>query len=187
MDGTQLQDNLARRMAADAGVITRCQNGELKAFEELVRRYHASAVRLSFGWLRNMDDATDASQDAFVKALEALPRFDVRKPFFPWFYVILKNTCFKRLRFTRSRREQPMDQTPDVAAPERKPSSYSTDTLKAALGRLSGEHREVLVLRHWDDKSYDEIAAALSVPIGTVMSRLHNARRALRAVLEADR
>lgn len=183
---------LEARAREDSRIIRRCQDGDLKAFETLVRRYMETALRLSRGWLRDTEDAVDASQDAFVKALEALPRFDPEQPFFPWFYAILRNTALSRLRRLKARGEVPLDESaePAEAAPGPRAAGVETpsreslrDQVRAALGHLKPEHREAVMLRHWEEMSYEEIAAATGVPVGTVMSRLHYARRRLRRLL----
>ena len=148
-------------------------------------------MRLALGFLRNPDDAVDASQDAFVRALEALPRFDAAQPFFPWFYAILRNVCFNRLRSRRRRSEVPLDEAGDpspragaVRSAAADPGEGLSAAVRAEVDRLSPEHREVVVLRHWQELSYEEIAAAVGAPVGTVMSRLHYARRELKRALE---
>src|SRR3954464_2304175 len=105
-----LREKIERRVPssgadADSRDITRCQEGDLAAFEGLVERYMSLAVRTAMGYMRNHDEAVDCSQDAFVKMLESLPRFDNSQLFLPWFYRILRNTCLNRLRQSRFSRE----------------------------------------------------------------------------------
>jgi RNA polymerase sigma-70 factor (ECF subfamily) len=177
--------DLKARAEADAKIVGRCQGGDLKAFEELVRKYMPAAVGMAMGYLRNVEEAVDISQDAFVRALEALPRFDVARPFFPWFYVLLKNACLNRLRRLGRPREIPLDELNEGNEPAEKgtEAKHFSDAVRSAVARLSSEHREVVLLRHWRDLSYDEIAALTGLPVGTVMSRLHYARKQLRETL----
>ncbi len=167
----------------DAAAIEECRNGNRNAFRLLVERYEREAMGHALAVLRHREDALDAVQEAFLDAFRALDSFDTRCRFYPWFYTILRHRCFKA-QARRSRHESqdlPADRLlvaalGDVAA---------RDSLESALASLSAEHREILMLRHLDALSYDELAARLEIPRGTVMSRLHHARRQLRQRLES--
>jgi len=168
----------------DAKVIEQCQNGDLKAFEELVRRYMPTAVRISMGYLRNTEEAVDCSQDAFVQALEALTQFDNTKPFFPWFYMVIRNACLKKLRRIRQLKETPFETVEEKTS---KLDGFQrndlSDAVKQALGQLNPEQQEVILLRHWENLSYETIATVTGQPLGTIMSRLHYARQQLSELL----
>jgi RNA polymerase sigma-70 factor (ECF subfamily) len=181
----QTKETMKRRAQAaqDSLVIKRCQEGDLAAFEELVRRYWSTAVGVSMLYLHNREDAVDCSQDAFVRALETLPRFDNTRPFFPWFYGLLKHSCLKKLRRMRIRGEVPLEKAGDLPSPGPDPRADGRPALRQALDHLSAEHREILLLRHWQDMSYEDISTATGLPVGTVMSRLHYARRELKELL----
>ncbi len=126
-----------------------------------------------------------------MRAFRAIRRFDLSERFYPWFYRILKNVCFTLLRRRKGQAgEVSLDQegAPAVAAPESDPVAPAARTelrarIDAALMLVSDAHREILVLSHFEEFSYKEIALTLSIPIGTVMSRLWAARRALREKL----
>jgi len=165
---------LAKR---DRALLERVRAGDLDAFQDVVKQYRPVAVRIALGYLRNEEEATDCSQDAFVKAFERIHLFDLSKAFFPWFFGILRNVCLKRLRTLKRRQEYSLaDQDPaDLQTP-----FNPSDEIARALGELTPEHREVVVLRHWEELSYEAIAAATGVSVGTVMSRLFYARRQLR-------
>jgi RNA polymerase sigma-70 factor (ECF subfamily) len=120
--------------------------------------------------------------------------FDVERPFFPWFYRILRNLCFNFLAKRGRHGECPLvlesDGGIDPAGREANPlqalvAGERAERLWQALCTLSDEHREIIILRHFRDLSYQELAALLRIPRGTVMSRLFYARAALRAALEA--
>src|SRR6185437_10411427 len=132
---------LRAQAQADAKVIEQCQNGDLKAFGELVRRYMTTAMRISMGYLRNTEEAVDCSQDAFVQALEALPQFDNSKPFFPWFYMIIRNACLKKLRRIRQLKETPFETVEEKTS---KLDGFQRDDLsdavQQALSQLNPEH-----------------------------------------------
>ena len=173
-------------LRADTALLLRCQNGDLEAFQELVKRYSPAAVRIARVLLKSNEEAMDCSQDAFVLALEKLAAFDAAKPFFPWFYVLLKNVCLKRLRRIRVRREAALDGHDVAQASGSANAEASVAAVQKALAKLSAEHREVIILRHWEDLPYQSIAAATGVSIGTVMSRLHYARLQLQRVLAEE-
>ncbi|UCG52184.1 MAG: sigma-70 family RNA polymerase sigma factor [Candidatus Latescibacterota bacterium] len=173
-------------------LIQRWRNGDKKAFGALVRIYMTDAYLIALGFTGNSEDARDLSQDAFIKAFQARAQFDPERPFYPWFYRILRNRCLNFIR-RESRKCEPLyyDDKPDR---ERFPSRTSTPLedlekeervrmLHAAIERLSFEHREVIVLKNFKGCSYEQIAKTLDIPIGTVMSRLYYARKMLRKIL----
>jgi len=171
----------------DAAAVTRCLSGDTAAFEILVTRYQGVLGTVAYRMLGNRDDARDATQAAFVKAYERLDTYDPSFRFFSWIYRILTNECLNALRARRP--EEPV--TPDLAL-----ASAPVDGLEAgqrraavqsALQALSREYREVVVLRHFADLSYDEMAAALGIPAKTVKSRLYSARQQLGRLLLAWR
>jgi RNA polymerase sigma-70 factor (ECF subfamily) len=173
-------------------LIERWKNGDKKAFGVLVRRYMTDAYLIALGFARNTEDARDLSQDAFIKAFQARDQFDAARPFYPWFYRILRNRCLNFVQ-RESRKMEPLyyENKPDR---ERFASGTSTPLedleqnernrlLHVAIEELSFEHREVIILKNFKGYSYDEIAGALNIPIGTVMSRLYYARKMLRKIL----
>lgn len=173
-------------------LIRKCKAGEARFYEPLVRAYEPSGLRLASAMLGNLDDARDALQDAFVKAYEALHRFDLRRPFGPWFFQILRNHCrdMLRSRQARSRLETPdeyLEHRPADAetGPERvRQRAAAKDLLWKALDQVGTEHREILVLKELQGFRYHEIAEILDIPEGTVASRLFHARRALKDALD---
>jgi len=159
-----------------------------RGFEFLVEKYGREAHYHAQGFLRNTADAADACQEAFAKAYAALPRMKRLDRFYPWFYTILKNTCFNMLK----RQKRTLQYAEDTAALHRavsKPDQIAQQNeekmvVKETLSLLKADHREILVLRHFNGFSYDEMAEFLAIPKGTVMSRLHAARKAFRAEYE---
>lgn len=155
--------------------------------EEAMRRGYVAAFRL----LGNRDESHDACQEAATRALSAASTFDRRQPFYPWFYRILRNHCLDRLK-QRGRRAAPAgDLPPPRSAPapsalDHLISSERSDAVAGAIATLAPEQREIIELRHFQDASYEEIAQILECPLGTVMSRLYRARRALRGKLLDD-
>lgn len=173
--------------------IVRCRDGSAAAFEPLVRAHERRAIALATALLGDADDAADAVQDAFVRAYRALGRLDEGSDFGAWFRTILRNRCRDRLRSAPRRREVRLDaraaaerQSTDAVGSAAIEAAELADAVRRALGRLAPDQREVLTLKEIEDMSYAEIARALGIPPGTVASRLHHARMALRRAVEAD-
>ncbi|MHC4645810.1 MAG: RNA polymerase sigma factor [Planctomycetota bacterium] len=171
--------------------------GSKRAFEVIVRRYMKDAYFIALGLVGNRDDAMDLSQEAFARAYRNLKHFNKDGHFFPWFYRILRNVCFSHLRKRRNERQHLVtdhdgegiadypgdDFTPEVVA-ER---NETKDRLWAAIGRLDEKHREVIILRHFRNLSYEQIAETLMCNKGTVTSRLYYARKKLKEILEREK
>lgn len=158
-----------------------------------MRRHESRALALAGMLLGDADDARDAVQDAFVKAYRSVGDLIEGREFGPWFRTILRNLCIDRLRSRRRRGHVPLDSrlVDRTAAVEavgtlRLEREQLADLLHAALDRLSVEHRDVLVLKEIEGMSYAAIAEVTGVTTGTVASRLHHARAALRAAVGAD-
>jgi len=173
----------------EAAAVVDARNGSREAFGALVHAYQRRAYSIAYGFVRNRDDALELAQESFARAFQAMERFDTRMPFYPWLYRIIKNTCLNHLKKKRRHGETSLeglrDTGYDVADDGDSPSRAADladmrRTIAAALDRLAPEHREILVLRHFQGLSYAEIAECLAIPQGTVMSRLHTARRKLR-------
>lgn len=167
-------------MMDDTTIIEKCLSGEKEAFRYLVERYQAQAVGHSLAILGNREDALDATQEAFVDAFQALKRFDLSRRFYPWFYVLLRNCCYKLI--TKRREAESIEET-EIIAPREGLSNEERIALEKALLSLSREDREIVTLKYLDGLSYDEIAEHLEIPRGTVMSRLFYARKQLQAKL----
>ena len=175
----------------EASLIRRCQAGEKDAFGPLVRKYAGAASGAAYMILGCYDEAMDASQEAFVRAWRAIHRFDAERPFFPWLRTILRNVCLGRLRSNARRPTQDLPDGCASAATDTDPvlladCSERADRVWRAVMSLPLAHREVILMNHFQNMSYSEIADALGVPVGTVMSRLYYARRALRDKLPGE-
>lgn len=176
--------------ALEAELVRRCQAGQHRFYEPLVRAYEGEARRVALGILGDPDAAQDAVQESFIKAYRALDGFDLGRGFRPWFLSILRNQCRDALRrgkagFDVQRMPDGVGELPGGEDPERdRRRGEARELLWRGLGRISVEHREVLVLKEIDGLSYGEIAESTGVAEGTVASRLHHARRALREALE---
>lgn len=164
----------------DATVIEKCQNGETEMFRFLVERYQQQAVGHAVAILVNRDDALDAVQEAFIDAFRSLKRFDKRRKFYPWFYVLVRNRCYKTAG--RRREAESIEETEILAAQDGLPNEERF-ALERALLDLSKDDREIITLKYLDGLSYEELAERLEIPRGTVMSRLFYARKQLQAKL----
>ena len=165
----------------DAEAIRRCREGDVEAFRHLVHKYQRRALAHARALTGNDADAADAAQSAFIDAFRHLRRFDETREFYPWFYVLLRNRCFKAVRpHDRRRPDEPVE--PAVPAVHSREDLYD---LRTALDRLRADERELIVLKHLDGWTYDELAVRLDIPRGTVMSRLFHARQHLKALMSA--
>lgn len=164
----------------DAAAIKKCLNGERDAFGHLVQRYQRQAVGHASAILRIREDAIDAVQEAFVDAFRSLESFDLSRPFYPWFYVLLRNRCYK---IAAKNRETVSSDEIEILAPQIGLPDEERLALEKALRSLPDEFREIITLKYLDGLSYEELAVHLVIPKGTVMSRLFHARRQLQAKL----
>jgi RNA polymerase sigma-70 factor (ECF subfamily) len=194
-DREDIDRETSERDRVEHDLVRRARSGDQAACEELVLAHRRAAYLLALQLLGNRDDALDATQDALMRFLASLERFRPEQPVRPWLYSIVRNRCRDLMRRGRVRRTEPIDAEPDRWRPELIDGTADPELdaeraelrqrVFAALGALGQEHREILVLRDYQDLSYQEIAAVLHVPRGTVMSRLHRARKALGAALRA--
>jgi RNA polymerase sigma-70 factor (ECF subfamily) len=168
----------------DADAVRACLAGDQQAFQPLVRRYQQRALAHARALTGNDADAADAAQDAFVDAFRHLDRFETRQAFYPWFYVLLRNRCFKQLTRRGTRRESGV--VPERAGTPGASPEEAID-LRVALDRLDVRDRELILLKHVDGWTCDEIASRLDIPRGTVMSRLFTARARLQELIKGVR
>ena len=174
--------------AAEADLLARARDGNLFAFDEIVKRYqrrvYATAIRI----VRRHDVADDVVQEAFLRAHQALGRFDLARPFGPWICRIAANLAVNHVRSPRAREEALPEAHAETPVPGGSPLAGVLETearteLARALDGLSADQRAVFVLRVFEELSYKEIAESLEISIGTVMSRLSRARERLRVAL----
>jgi RNA polymerase sigma-70 factor (ECF subfamily) len=173
------------------------KSGSKKAFETIVRRYMKDAYFIALGLVGNREDALDLSQEAFYRAYRHRKLLREQGKFFPWFYQILKNLCFSHLRRKKVRQTQSLE----ASAAEKKfaedrdgfepaailQSNEIKDRLWKAIGRLDENHREVIILRHFRNLSYKQMAEMLYCNKGTVTSRLYYARKKLKEILDKEK
>jgi RNA polymerase sigma-70 factor (ECF subfamily) len=181
---------------SDAELASRAQGGDGAAFGELVARYQDRVYNTCYRMCHNHDDALDLTQSAFLKAFEALPRFEARASFFTWLFRITINLVYSHHRAQHRRTVLSLRRLDDEEPAERPPGDDTNDPsrrveqnemqrrLAAALQGLDEEFRAAVVLRDIEKLDYAAIAGILGVPPGTVKSRIHRGRLMLRALLE---
>ena len=182
----------------DQQLIDQTLSGNTDAYGVLVGRHQDRLFNSLVHLMRNESDAEDVVQDAFVLALTKLGSFKGNSQFYTWLFRIARNSAISRLRKKRpkvsldsslsgspSGDEMPLELPGKVAAPsDEMERQERAQGLMDALGRLSPEHREILVLREMDNLDYETIGEMLDLAVGTVRSRLHRARSQLRELLQ---
>jgi RNA polymerase sigma-70 factor (ECF subfamily) len=185
--GEELMTNIV-----DKELVARVQKGDKKAFDLLVLKYQQRIVQLISRYIRDPSEALDVAQESFIKAYRALPNFRGDSAFYTWLYRIAINTAKNQL-VSRSRRPSHSDIETEVAEQfEGATSLRSHDTpegllltdeiaqtVRAAIGELPEELATAISLRELEGLSYEEIAEAMSCPVGTVRSRIFRAREAI--------
>jgi RNA polymerase sigma-70 factor (ECF subfamily) len=163
--------------------LERLRRGDVSALAVAYRRFGARIQRTCLGLLGNAAEAEDAAQDVFLLVLQRAHQFDGAARFSTWLYRLTVNHCLHRIEKERLRSAAPIDEAVEGRLVDPGPgpvdgacATDAREVVLARLSRLSAEHRAVLVLREIDGLSYLEIAGALDVPEGTVMSRLARAR-----------
>ena len=177
-------------MAGESELIERARRGDAAGFEELVTIYQDLAVRTAYVIVGDHDEATDATQDAFVKAFYALRSFRPGAPFRPWLLRIVANEAINRRRASRRRAELRVRATSEgatatpVAPDEAVLAMERRGELLAAVNRLRPDDRLIIHYRYWLELPEAETAAALGIARGTVKSRLSRALARLRVAME---
>ena len=181
---------------SDAELVRLARQGDRGAYQELVERYQRKIYTLVLGMLRDHDAAWETSQETFLKALRTLDRFKGESSFYTWLYRIAVNLAIDHQRHEWRRPE--VTAVPDATIEAQEavqdalrrddPFRHATDheigeRVRAAIDQLTPEHRAVILLREVEGLSYDEISRVMECAKGTVMSRLHYARRKLQTLL----
>ena len=163
-------------MSADRDLVGRCLQGRPDAIRELVDRFQPEVYAVCARLVGHRHDAEDVTQEVFLRVFRSLGRWDADRPLRPWVLGITVNRC--RTWLDRRRRvPEPVDYLGDTPArPADAPAAELTDALRSAVDDLRPEYREVFVLFHETGRSYEDIAAAVGRPVGTVKTWLHRAR-----------
>ena len=170
---------------AELELARRARHGDAAAFDALVRRFHRPVHRFCWRLLRS-PDAEDLAQDTFVRAFVHFERFDPERPVLPWLIAIARRLCLDVLRRRKmmTDKETMLVTDPPAPGPEGEAAlREQLSRLERAVADLDEGPREAIVLFHIEEMSYRDIAAALEVPIGTVMTWLHRGRAQLKTAL----
>ena len=172
----------------DGKVIVACQKGAHESFGILVRRYERELMGHALALLGNREDALDVVQETFVRAFRSIGGFQPGRKFYPWIYSILRNLCVDRFR-QKAREEKRQDALwkAEDLNPKFDEADERIQVLWNALGKLSQEDREIIVLKHLEGRKYQEISEILQIAPGTVMSRLYRARQKLKELVSSQR
>lgn len=179
--------------ARSSDILRRCRTGEEKAYRELIAIYQRPVFSLAMRMLRGAEDAEDVTQETFVRVFRSLDRYDSSRPFAAWIFTIAARLSIDHLR-RRRLRPVPLTQrdpdsgderTLDVPDPSPGPetlASFEEEERRTQdlIDTLPPHYRIVVMLRHQQDLSYEEIAEALELPLGTVKARIHRARALLK-------
>lgn len=189
----------ARRAEAeyDSGLIERAQAGDRTAFHELVKRHERRAYAIALGLLRDENDAREVAQEAFLRVHRGLSKFNGSSSFFTWLYRIVTNLSIDLMR-KPARRELELSEQHEISDEHENPFLARIDgadpvdvvrrkemasRIQSALDELPPYHRQVILMREVDGMSYEEMAEAMQVSKGTIMSRLFHARQKLQRSL----
>jgi RNA polymerase sigma-70 factor (ECF subfamily) len=181
----------------DASIIRRCLTGDERAYRELVQRFQRPVYSVAFRMVRSAEDAEDITQETFVRVFRSLARYDQTRSFEAWLFTITTRLGIDLMRRRKVRpislnREDPEtgeDQTVDVVDPGLKPDETAAHAeeerqTQDLIDSLPPHYRIVVMLRHQQDLSYEEIAETLALPLGTVKARIHRARALLKNRIE---
>lgn len=180
----------------EAALLAKARQGDTKAFDELITRHRERIYMHAYHMLRSEDDAVEIAQETFIRAWKSLARFDGKASFSSWLYRIATNATIDLCRRRKSHPEVEVDEGPMKVDPASQTTPHMGEApgvsvdraeirrrVEAAMLELSPEHRAVVVLKEIDDLSYEEIARRVGCSLGTVMSRLHYARKHLQTLL----
>ena len=186
----------------DAMWVKKAQQGDTRAFDRLVTKHRGKIYAMIYNMVKNDADAWDLSQEAFIKAWKALPKFEARARFTTWLFRIGHNVVYDWIRKRRIQGDGELNDevfdagridpgAPTAPKQEKRPDealaqSELQQQIEDAIGKLSEEHRDVILLREVQGLDYKEIAEVTGNSLGTVMSRLHYARKKLQNYLEPE-
>lgn len=181
----------------DLALIKRAKQGDESAYRVLLKKYERSVFTICLRMVRNREEAEDLAQDAFVKVFSMLERYNPTYAFSSWLFKITSNLCIDSLRKRRIegvsmdepvqsdsgeyvRQYESEEDDPETVAIKRERAGH----LMEAIDRLPTHYKLMVLLRHQEGLSYEEIASTVGVPLGTVKARIHRARQMLRKLLE---
>jgi RNA polymerase sigma-70 factor (ECF subfamily) len=168
-------------------VIAAIRDGEHEQYRYLVERYHRGLIQHLFNFMHDAEDAEDVAQEAFIRAHDKLDQYNGEYAFSTWLYKIADNIAYRRIKQTK--RTTDIDDIEAFIAddkpslPEVTDKTLAQQAVRSAIRHLSTDYQQVVVLYYWDNCSYEEIAAIVERPVGTVRTWLHRAKEQLRKEL----
>jgi RNA polymerase sigma factor (sigma-70 family) len=181
----------------DIQLVAKARSGDERAYRTLLQKYERAVFSICLRMVRNRDEASDLSQESFIKVFNSLDRYNPEFAFSSWLFKITSNLCIDYLRKRRIATfamDDPIDgdkgeiQRQYVAPGPTPEETYirgeKVRRLEEAIAALPEHYRIMLVLRHQEDLSYEEIADTLAIPLGTVKARIHRAREMLKGLLD---
>ncbi len=181
----------------DSDLISRAKSGDSKAYDLLLQKYKNSVYNLVYRMVRDIQEAEDLTQEAFIKAFNSLKQFNEEYAFSTWLYKIATNNCidyFRKRKLQTYSLDKPIQYKDseiqqDIPDPELNPEKSVLATersriIREAIKTLPEKYYTAIVLRHTEEKSYEEIAEILGLPIGTVKARIFRAREMLNKALK---
>ena len=180
-------------------LIQKAQKGDTNAFGTLVASYEKFIFNVACKMFSNSEDAADIAQEALIKVYKNIDKFDFNSSFSTWLYRITVNACIDEMRRRKGRESISIDaedeesglavqiEDTSLGAEERVIQNETVSEVRAAIDKLSEEHKTVIILRDLQDMTYEQVAQTLDISIGTVKSRLARARKSLKDIILKDR
>lgn len=185
----------------DEALVRSVLSGDRDRFELLVERYQTRLVNYLYRMVRNLEEAHDLTQEVFIRVYQALDRYDSQYRFSTWLFRVAQNAAIDVIRKRRiqlvpltRRADEGSDATVDLELPDGQPSTLETlqgreldASIRSAIDALPWEYRELILLRHYGELAYEEIAEVKAMPLGTVKNKLFRARQMLKQQLLGPR
>jgi RNA polymerase sigma-70 factor (ECF subfamily) len=181
----------------DSDLISRAKSGDSKSYDKLLKKYKNSVYSLVLRMVRNSQEAEDLTQEAFIKAFNSLASFNEEYAFSTWLYKIASNNCidfFRKRKLQTYSLDKPIQYKDseiqhEIPDPDLNPEKSIMATernklIKEAINKLPEKYYRAIVLRHTEEKSYEEISEILGLPLGTVKARIFRAREMLNKALK---
>ncbi len=177
---------LVYRVQDEVSLLRASLQGETGAWGEIVSRYKDAVFGLCLGFMRNRADAEDISHDAFIRAYINLRKYDLERRFSTWLFTIAANLCRNQLRYRKNHpsTEQPLQMAGGTDPAKLVSAEDRQAKVRGALNQLPYSYRAPLVLRFYNELPYQEISEILSIPEGTVKTRIHRGKAMLKDLLE---
>ncbi len=185
----------------DEALVRSVLSGERDRFELLVERYQTRLVNYLYRMVRNLEEAHDLTQEVFIRVYQALDRYDSQYRYSTWLFRVAQNAAIDVIRKRRiqlvpltRRADEGSDATVDLELPDGQPSALETlqgreldASIRSAIDALPWEYRELILLRHYGELAYEEIAEVKAMPLGTVKNKLFRASQMLKQQLVGPR